>query len=76
MFQVLLREGLVAILIDKVTSFVKENWRVHSKISVRLEESRKSASYSDDVDPASDNDKQRLPALRCVGRDNVVFYGL
>jgi hypothetical protein len=73
MFQVLLREGLVAILVDKVTSFVKENGRVHSKISAHLEESKRSASYGDDVDLASDNDKQQLPALRCVDHDNVVF---
>ena len=71
-----LREGLVAILVDKVTSFVKENGRVHSKISVCPEESRNRGNYSDDVDPASDNDKQQSPALRCVDHDNVVFYGL
>jgi len=68
---VLLREGLVAILVDKVTSFVKENGRIHSKVSVHLEESRKSGSYGDDIDPASDNDKKQLPALRCVNHDNV-----
>jgi hypothetical protein len=73
---VLVREGLVAILVDKVTSFVKENGRVHSEISVRLEESRKSGSYSDDIDPAANNDKQQLPALRCVDLNIVVFYGL
>jgi hypothetical protein len=73
---VLLKEGLVAVLVDKVTGFVKEYGKVHSKISVCPEESRKSGSYSDEVDPASDNDKQHSPALRCVNRDNVVVCGL
>jgi hypothetical protein len=73
---VLLSEGLVEKLVDKVTSFVKENGRVHSKINVYLQESRKRGNYSDDIEPAADNDKQQSPALRCVDRDNVVFYGL
>lgn len=76
LFQVLLREGLVAILVDKVTSFVKENGRVHSKISLCLEESRKSGHCSHDVDLDSDNDRQQLPALKYVGHDNVVSNGL
>lgn len=64
LFQVLLKEGLVAILVDKVVDFVKANGRVHSKISVCLEESRKSGSYSENVDPVSDNNKQHSPGLR------------
>jgi hypothetical protein len=68
--------GLVAILVDKVIDFVKENGRGHSKVSVCLEESRKSGSYSVEVDPASDNDKQDSPVLRCVDHDPVVFCGV
>jgi hypothetical protein len=73
---VLLREGLVAILVDKVVDFVKENGRVHSRISVCVEESKKNCSYVDNVEPASDRNKQHSPTLRCVDRDHVVFYGL
>lgn len=70
--QVLLKEGLVAILVDKVVDFVKANGRVHSKISVCLEESRKSGSYSENVDPASDNNKQHSPGLRKSCLSDVV----
>jgi hypothetical protein len=76
LFQVLLKEGLVAILVDKVTGFVKEYGKVHSKVSVCSEGARKGGSNDDEVDPASDNDKQHSLALRCVDCDNAVVYGV
>lgn len=72
LFQELLREGLVAILVHKIMDFVEENGRAHSKSSVRLKslkDSIKDSNYSDNVDSGSDSSRQLSPILRYIHCD-------
>jgi hypothetical protein len=74
LFQELLREGLVGTLVHKITEFVKENGKAHSKSSVRLKtqkDSIKDNSCDDNVDIASSSSSRHLPpVLRYICYDN------
>ncbi|XP_021941760.1 armadillo repeat-containing protein 5 [Zootermopsis nevadensis] len=65
--QELLGEGLVSTLICKITDFVKENGRAHSKSIVHEESAKdsvKDGSCNDNVDSASDTRRHLSPILR------------
>jgi hypothetical protein len=72
LFQELLREGLVNILVNKVADFVKENGTVHSGSSehvLPLEGRRKCSICNDNGHFASDSNRQLSQALRYVQCD-------